>query len=86
MNIVSIIEVIAAYSNALKIIRFNNQKHMNIERRAGEDRRQVNLAMSANRFERRKIPDRRIEGLDVRDLTLSEEDFFDMFDRYISQR
>ena len=59
---------------------------MNIERRTGEDRRQVNLTLSANRFERRKIPDRRIEGLDVRDLTLSEEDFSDMFDRYISQR
>ena len=78
--------VIDAYANALKIIKFKHRTHMDTERRTGPDRRQVNLALSANRFERRKIPDRRIEGLDVRDLTLSEEDFSNIFAHYISRR
>lgn len=86
MNIVAKNAVIDPYSNVLKTIRFNHQQHMDTERRTGLDRRQVNLALSANRFERRKIPDRRIEGLDVRDLTLSEEDFSNIFAHYISRR
>ena len=57
---------------------------MNTDRRSNQDRRQNNLKLSADRFERRKRPDRRTEGLDVSNLTLSEEDFSDMFAHYLS--
>ena len=57
---------------------------MNIDRRSREDRRQVNFNLTGNRVERRKRPDRRSCGFDVRDLTLSEKDFSDIFALYIT--
>ena len=59
---------------------------MNIDRRAGIERRQVNFNTEPNRVERRKRPDRRADGFDVRDLVLSEADFSDMFAHYLPKR
>ena len=54
---------------------------MDIDRRTSEDRRKVNLLY--NKVERRKRPDRRTSGFDVRDMTLSEEDFSYIFALYL---
>ena len=54
---------------------------MDIDRRNSEDRRQVNLLY--NKVDRRKRPDRRTSGFDVRDIKLSEEDFSYIFALYI---
>ena len=52
------------------------------DRRSDDDRRTINKSLWAN-MERRKRPDRRIEGLDVDLFTVSEEEFLDMFSAYI---
>ena len=56
---------------------------MNIDRRAYQERRQSNFNILPYKFERRKRPDRRTSGFDVSILTLSEEDFFDLFSHYL---
>jgi len=52
------------------------------DRRSTGDRRTIDKSLWAN-IERRKRPDRRIEGLDVDLFTISEEEFLDMFGAYI---
>ena len=56
---------------------------MEIDRRSNEDRRQVNVVLY-DKVERRKRPDRRTSGFDVRNLVLSEEDFLDIFALYVA--
>ena len=70
------------YPKQLKTSGINSGTNMITDRRTGGDRRQANLELSANRFERRKRPDRRTHGL--ANVTLSEKDFSDMFGHYIS--
>lgn len=53
------------------------------DRRSEQDRRTSDKSLWAN-MERRKRPDRRIEGLDVDVYTVSEEEFLDMFGAYVS--
>ena len=68
------------YSNPLKVISFKlKERNMKIDRRSGQDRRQVNFNLFANKIERRKQPDRRTSGFHVSDVFLSEEDFSDLF-------
>lgn len=83
VNSVAIKRTSCAYSNPLKLISFKIGKVMEIDRRTGIDRRQVNFNSDSNQVERRKRPDRRADGFDVRDLVLSEADFSDMFAHYL---
>ncbi len=53
------------------------------DRRSEEDRRMSSKSLWTN-MERRKRPDRRIEGLDVDVFTVSEEEFINMFGAYVS--
>ena len=59
------------------------RKSMFIERRADQDRRTINLSVWDNKVERRKRPDRRMGGLDVNILDISESEFKEMFATYI---
>lgn len=63
-----------------------NYKDTFIDRRAGEDRRELNLDLWPKKVERRKRPDRRIGGLDVDITTIDEEEFFKIFSRYLTAR
>ena len=56
---------------------------MFIERRSNQDRREVNLSLWDNKVERRKRPDRRMGGLDVDMLDISESEFVEMFAVYL---
>ena len=56
-----------------------------IDRRGEDDRRKVNLNLWSSKIERRKRPDRRMGGLDVDSLTLSEEEFKEVFELYLPQ-
>ena len=58
-------------------------KSMFIERRSNQDRREVNLSLWDNKVERRKRPDRRMGGLDVDMLNISESEFVEMFAVYL---
>ena len=58
-------------------------KSMFIERRSNQDRREVNLSLWDNKVERRKRPDRRMGGLDVDMLDISESEFVEMFAVYL---
>ena len=60
-------------------------KSIFIDRRAEQDRRIVNLSLWENKIERRKRPDRRMDGLDVDVLNIPEEDFLDIFAAYLSK-
>jgi|TARA_B110000238_G_scaffold118289_1_gene128291 hypothetical protein len=53
------------------------------DRRSEQDRRTIDKKSWAN-IEKRKRPDRRIEGLDVDVFTVSEEEFLDMFAAYLT--
>ena len=53
------------------------------DRRSEQDRRTIDKNSWAN-IEKRKRPDRRIEGLDVDVFTVSEEEFLDMFGNYLT--
>ncbi|MFK7794246.1 MAG: hypothetical protein AB8B89_02745 [Gammaproteobacteria bacterium] len=53
------------------------------DRRSEQDRRSTDKSLWAKNVERRKRPDRRMEGLEVDVFTVSEEEFSDMFGSYI---
>jgi hypothetical protein len=53
------------------------------DRRSEQDRRTIDKSSWAN-IEKRKRPDRRIEGLDVDVFTVSEEEFLDIFAAYVT--
>lgn len=59
------------------------QKDMIIDRRSEQDRRAVNLNVWGSKIERRKRPDRRLAGLDVNMVNVSDEEFKEMFESYI---
>ncbi len=63
-----------------------NLKHkdMLIDRRSEQDRRTVNCSLWNNKIERRKRPDRRMAGLDVDMLDITDAEFSEMFAAYIS--
>ena len=54
-----------------------------LDRRSDQDRRSKDQSLWAKNVERRRRPDRRIEGLDVDVFTVSEEEFLDMFSAYL---
>lgn len=56
---------------------------MIIDRRSEQDRRTVNLNVWDSKIERRKRPDRRLAGLDVNMVSVSDEEFKEMFENYI---
>ena len=58
-------------------------KDIFIDRRSEQDRRQINLNLWDNRVERRKRPDRRLAGLDVDMLDVTDAEFLEMFANYI---
>lgn len=58
-------------------------KDIFIDRRSEQDRRQINLSLWDNRVERRKRPDRRLAGLDVDMLDVTDAEFLEMFANYI---
>lgn len=63
-----------------------NLKHKDIliDRRSEHDRRTVNLSVWDNKIERRKRPDRRLSGLDVDMLNVTDAEFMEMFANYIN--
>ncbi len=54
-----------------------------MDRRSKQDRREVNVRVFPGVSERRKNPDRRQAGLDVKELYVSEEAFSKIFDKFI---
>ena len=61
-------------------------KNVIIDRRTDIDRRQVNLSLWNNKIERRKRPDRRMGGVDVSVLNLSEDEFNEVFELFLGKR
>ncbi len=61
-------------------------KNVIIDRRSDTDRRKVNLSLWNNKIERRKRPDRRMDGLDVNLLNLSEDEFNEVFELFLGKR
>ena len=61
-------------------------KNVIIDRRNESDRRQVNLSLWKNKIERRKRPDRRMGGVDVNLLNLSEDEFNEVFELFLGKR
>ena len=59
-------------------------KSIFIDRRAEQDRRVISLSLWKNKIERRKRPDRRMDGINVDVLNIPEEDFLDIFAVYLS--
>ncbi len=59
-------------------------KSIFIDRRAEQDRRVISLSPWKNKIERRKRPDRRMDGINVDVLNIPEEDFLDIFAVYLS--
>lgn len=59
-------------------------KSIFIDRRAEQDRRVISLSLWKNKIERRKRPDRRMDGVNVDVLNIPEEDFLDFFAVYLS--
>ncbi len=55
-----------------------------LDRRSEQDRRSADKSLWAKNIERRKRPDRRMEGLDVDVFTVSEEEFLDIFSTYLA--
>ena len=61
-------------------------KNVIIDRRNETDRRQVNLSLWNNKIERRKRPDRRMGGVDVSLLNLSEDEFNEVFELFLGKQ
>ena len=55
-------------------------------RRETIDRRRVAYNLLSDMIDRRKIPDRRLGGLDVRDVRLSEKAFFGIFAKFVIKK
>jgi hypothetical protein len=56
-----------------------------IDRRSEQDRRSADKSLRAENLERRKRPDRRMEGLDVDVINVSEDEFLEIFSQYLSE-
>ena len=59
---------------------------MDTNRRKSIDRRRVNFRLLPDRVERRKIPDRRGDGLDVNDLSVGKDTFVELFSDFLSKK
>jgi len=55
-----------------------------VDRRDIEDRRTTDKSLWVKTVERRKRPDRRLDGLDVEIIDVNEEDFIQMFSLFLS--
>tara|TARA_R110002096_G_scaffold67198_5_gene163028 strand:- start:272 stop:472 length:201 start_codon:yes stop_codon:yes gene_type:complete len=53
------------------------------DRRSEKDRRMTDNRLWANNVERRKRPDRRLDGLDVDVLNVSEDEFSEIFSQFL---
>jgi|GEM_PF-2838357 len=53
------------------------------DRRSEKDRRMTDNRLWANNVERRKRPDRRLDGLDVDVLNISEDEFSEIFSQFL---
>ncbi len=58
-------------------------KEMLVDRRSENDRRMADKSLSSNKIERRKRPDRRLNGLDVDEIDVSEEEFMEIFSQFL---
>ncbi len=56
---------------------------MNTNRRIDQNRRKINFRLLSDLIERRKIPDRRSEGMDVYDIDVNEKEFLVIFGRFL---
>ena len=55
------------------------------DRRSEQDRRRADKSLWAKKIERRKRPDRRMEGLDVEVLEVSEDEFLEIFSQFTTK-
>lgn len=58
-------------------------KEMLVDRRSENDRRMADKSLWSNKIERRKRPDRRLNGLDVDEIDVSEEEFMEIFSQFL---
>ncbi|MDW3094924.1 MAG: hypothetical protein R8G33_04540 [Gammaproteobacteria bacterium] len=58
-------------------------KNSFIDRRSEEDRRTSDKTLWSNNVERRKRPDRRLDGLDVDVVSISEDEFLEIFSQFL---
>ena len=58
---------------------------MDIDRRSYDERRQVDYAQLPSKLERRKRPDRRRGGFEVKDIIVSEAEFSDVFAKFLAR-
>ncbi len=54
-----------------------------LDRRSEEDRRMADKGLWAKNVERRKRPDRRLDGLDVDEVKVSEDEFLEIFSQFL---
>ena len=54
-----------------------------IDRRSEQDRRNIDKSLWGNNVERRKRPDRRLDGLDVDVVSVSEDEFMEIFSQFL---
>jgi hypothetical protein len=62
-----------------------NPKDTLTDRRSEQDRRSIDKSLWAKNIERRKRPDRRMQGLDVDVFNVSEDEFLEIFSQFLAE-
>ena len=62
-----------------------NPKDTLADRRSEQDRRSTDKSLWAKNIERRKRPDRRMQGLDVDVFNVSEDEFLEIFSQFLAE-